>query len=184
MQWYLKVLKQYADFSGRARRTEFWMFVLFSAIVSIILGLIDTLIGTASFVGRGTSFTYSPGILQWLYGLAVLIPTLAVGVRRLHDTDRTGWWWLIWLIPIVGQIVLIVFWCIDGVRGPNRYGPDPKQEAMTGGYPKGGYPQGGYPQPGYTQGGYPQTGYPQPGYPLQPGHPQQQGHPGNPTPQA
>ena len=95
MQWYLKVLKQYADFSGRARRTEFWMFTLFSAIASIVLGLIDTLIGTSTMVATGSSVFYSPGLLQGIYALGVLIPTLAVTVRRLHDTDRTGWWLLI-----------------------------------------------------------------------------------------
>jgi uncharacterized membrane protein YhaH (DUF805 family) len=143
MQWYLKVLKEYANFSGRARRTEFWMFTLFSAIASIVLGLLDTLFGTATVYGNGTVVTFTPGILQGIYALAVLIPTLAVTVRRLHDTDRTGWWLLIGLIPIVGGIVLLVFMCLDGTRGPNRYGVDPKQDAMG---PQGGYAQQGYPQ--------------------------------------
>src|SRR4051794_39535806 len=192
MQWYLKVLKQYADFNGRARRTEFWMFVLFSAIASAILGLVDSLIGTARFIASGGYF-YSPGVLGGIYGLAVLVPTLAVGVRRLHDTDRSGWWWLLWLIPIVGQIILIVFWALDGTPGPNRYGPDPKQEVMAGGSPQGGYrqapghpqqgaPQQGAPQQGAPQQGAPQQGAPQQGYP-QTGQPQeQQQYPGNPTP--
>jgi uncharacterized membrane protein YhaH (DUF805 family) len=169
MQWYLKVLKQYADFSGRARRTEFWMFTLFSAIASIVLALIDTLIGTAAIYGSGAAYTFSPGILQGLYALAVLIPTLAVTVRRLHDQDRTGWWLLIGLIPVVGGIVLLVFMCLEGTRGPNQYGPDPKMDAMAGG------PQGGYPQQGYPQQGYPQQG----GYQQAP-----QQYPNNPTPQA
>src|SRR4051812_41956656 len=103
MQWYLKVLEHYADFNGRARRTEFWMFVLFSAIVSAVLGLVDSLFGTARFLGGG-GYLFLPGSIGLVYGLAVLVPTLAVGVRRLHDTDRTGWWLLLWLIPIVGQI--------------------------------------------------------------------------------
>jgi len=159
MQWYLKVLKQYADFSGRARRTEFWMFTLFSAIASIVLGLIDTLIGTSTMIATGSSYFYSPGLLQGIYALGVLIPTLAVTVRRLHDTDRTGWWLLIALIPFVGGIVLLVFMCLDGTRGPNQYGMDPKQQdAMGGGYPQQQAP--GYPQ----QGGYPQ----QQGYQGQP----------------
>jgi uncharacterized membrane protein YhaH (DUF805 family) len=159
MQWYLKVLKQYADFSGRARRTEFWMFALFNFIASAILSLVDTMIGTASYISSGGMF-YMPGILGAIYGLAVLVPSLAVAVRRLHDTDRTGWWLLIGLIPLVGLIVLIVFWATEGDRGPNQYGPDPKQDAMAGGYPQGGYPQ-------------------------QQGNPQQQGYQGQPPmPQA
>src|SRR4051794_17813646 len=170
MQWYLKVLKQYTDFNGRARRTEFWMFVLFSAIASAILGLVDSLIGTARFIASGGYF-YSPGVLGGIYGLAVLVPTLAVGVRRLHDTDRTGWWWLLWLIPIVGQIILIVFWALEGTPGPNQYGPDPKQDAMVGSYPQGGAP--------------PASGNVQQDAPQQAGQPQdQQQYPGNPAPQA
>src|SRR3954470_10390631 len=125
MQWYLKVLKEYANFSGRARRTEFWMFMLFNAIASLIVSVLDTLIGTASVVSTGSSVSFSPGLLGWIYGLAVLFPTLAVGARRLHDTDKSGWWWLLWLIPLVGQIILIVFWALDGTPGANRYGMNP-----------------------------------------------------------
>src|SRR3954453_11932685 len=184
MQWYLKVLKQYADFNGRARRTEFLMFVLFGAIASAILGLVDSLIGTARFIASGGYF-YSPGVLGLIYGLAVLVPTIAVGVRRLHDTDRSGWWWLLWLIPIVGQIILIVFWALDGTPGPNRYGPDPKQEAMAVGSPPGGYPQAsGHPQQAHPPQSAQQQGAPQQGY-SQTGQPwEQQQYPGNPTPRA
>jgi len=180
MQWYLKVLKQYADFNGRARRTEFWMFTLFSVIASIVLALVDTLIGTATFVGSGSAFVYSPGLLGGLYALAVLIPSLAVTVRRLHDQDKSGWFILLGLIPFVGGIIVLVFMCLEGTQGPNRYGPDPKQEAMVG----GGYPQGGYPQQGYPQQGYPQAGYQQPGYPQQQGYPQAGYQQQPPTPQA
>jgi uncharacterized membrane protein YhaH (DUF805 family) len=126
MQWYIKVLKQYADFSGRARRTEFWMFVLVNFLVSIVLSIIDTLIGTATVVGGSGMVSFSPGLLGGIYSLAVLIPSLAVGCRRLHDTDRTGWWQLIAIIPIIGAIVLIVFWAQDGQRMPNKYGVNPK----------------------------------------------------------
>jgi uncharacterized membrane protein YhaH (DUF805 family) len=126
MQWYIKVLKQYADFSGRARRTEFWMFVLINFLVSIVLGIIDSLIGTATVVGSSGMVSFSPGLLGGIYGLAVLIPSLAVGCRRLHDTDRTGWWQLIAVIPLIGAIVLIVFWAQDGQRMPNKYGVNPK----------------------------------------------------------
>jgi uncharacterized membrane protein YhaH (DUF805 family) len=120
VSWYLEALKKYAVFSGRARRTEFWYFVLFNIIVTIVLSLIDTLLGTFNVL-RGV------GLLSGIYGLAVLIPTLAVIVRRLHDVDRTGWWIFIGLIPLIGAIVLLVFELTPGTPGSNRYGPDPKQ---------------------------------------------------------
>ena len=120
MSWYLEALKKYAVFSGRARRMEYWYFVLFNLIVAFVLALIDTLLGTTTGV---SSF----GLLSGIYGLAVLIPTLAVLVRRLHDIDRTGWWILINLIPLVGTIVLLVFALTPGTPGSNQYGPDPKQ---------------------------------------------------------
>ena len=120
MSWYLEALKKYAVFSGRARRMEYWYFVLFNLIVAFVLALIDTLLGTTTGV---SSF----GLLSGIYGLAVLIPTLAVLVRRLHDIDRTGWWILINLIPLVGTIVLLVFALTPGTPGSNRFGLDPKQ---------------------------------------------------------
>jgi uncharacterized membrane protein YhaH (DUF805 family) len=118
MNWYIGVLKKYAVFTGRARRTEFWMFVLFSFIISLILGAIDNFVGTV--IGANV------GVLGTIYGLAVLIPSLAVGVRRLHDTNRTGWWWLIGLIPLIGAIILIVFFAQDSQSGDNQHGPNPK----------------------------------------------------------
>ena len=120
MSYYLEALKKYAVFSGRSRRAEFWYFVLFNLIVAIVLSLIDRLIGTFS----GAS---NIGILSGIYSLAVLIPTLALWVRRLHDIDRTGWWVLINLIPLIGTIVLLVFALTPGTPGSNQYGPDPKQ---------------------------------------------------------
>ena len=120
MSWYLEALKKYAVFSGRARRMEYWYFVLFNLIVAFVLALIDTLLGTTTGV---SSF----GLLSGLYGLAVLIPTLALWVRRLHDIDRTGWWLLINLVPLIGTIVLLVFALTPGTPGSNQYGPDPKQ---------------------------------------------------------
>ena len=120
MSWYLEVLKKYAVFSGRARRAEYWYFVLFNIIVAIVLSLIDTLLGTFNFM-QGV------GLLSGLYSLAVLIPTLAVTVRRLHDVDRSGWWIFINLIPLIGFIVLLVFAVTDGTPGSNRYGPNPKE---------------------------------------------------------
>ena len=136
MNWYLKVLKQYVDFSGRARRTEFWMFWLFNIIAVIVLTVLENLIGLGSFrgaaSGTGVSFTTSFGVLSGIYSLAVLLPALGVAVRRLHDTDRSGWWILIGLIPFVGGIVLLVFYCLAGTPGPNKHGADPKGVLSAG----------------------------------------------------
>ncbi len=131
MQWYLKVLRQYADFSGRARRTEFWMFVLFNAIALIILGILDNLLGFSTTTMGTGSIAVSGGILTAIYQLAVLIPSLAVGARRLHDTGKSGWWQLLALIPLVGAIILIVFWATAGDPSPNQHGVNPKQASGT-----------------------------------------------------
>lgn len=118
MNWYLHVLANYAVFRGRAGRPEYWYFVLFNVIASILLAILDAMIGTVigfeEFV-----------LLGGIYALAVLVPSIAVTVRRLHDTDRSGWWFLISLIPFVGVIVLIVFMVKQGTAGPNRFGPPP-----------------------------------------------------------
>ena len=118
MGWYLEALKKYAVFGGRSRRKEYWYFVLFSLIVSLVLSAIDALLGTFG--------STNVGLLGGIYGLAVLIPSIAVSVRRLHDIDRTGWWVLIGLVPVIGTIVLLVFAASDGTPGENRFGPDPK----------------------------------------------------------
>ena len=109
MNWnyYVEVLKKYAVFEGRARRAEFWTFALVNLIVTIVLNLIS-------------------GIVGGIYGLAVLVPSLAVGARRLHDTGRSGWWQLIGLVPLIGIIVLIVFFVQDSQPGSNEHGPNPK----------------------------------------------------------
>jgi uncharacterized membrane protein YhaH (DUF805 family) len=119
MSWYLEVLKKYAVFEGRARRTEFWMFYLINLVITLVLIGIDALIGTL-IPQAGV------GVLQGLYSLAVLIPSIAVTVRRLHDTGRTGWWILIGLIPVIGGIVLLIFMVLDSEPGANQYGPNPK----------------------------------------------------------
>ena len=119
MNWYLQALKKYADFSGRARRKEYWFFVLFNIIISVVLTVCDVFMGTYSAAA-------SIGILTGIYTLAVLIPGIAVSVRRLHDTDRSGWWLLIVLVPLIGWIVLLIFMLIDGQPGQNAYGPSPK----------------------------------------------------------
>lgn len=120
MDWYLKVLKQYAVFSGRARRKEYWMFVLFNLIVSFIIGIVTGIIGVAT----GSDLS----IVSFLYGAAVMLPSIAVGVRRLHDIDRSGWWLLLSFIPILGWIVLLVFHVKDSTPGENEYGANPKGE--------------------------------------------------------
>jgi len=117
MSWYLAVLKKYAVFSGRARRKEYWFFILFNLIITIVLTFID---GAMGGLGEG-----GIGILSGIYSLAVFLPSLAVTIRRLHDTDRTGWWFLIAFIPLIGAIVLLVFMVLDGTPADNRYGPDP-----------------------------------------------------------
>jgi uncharacterized membrane protein YhaH (DUF805 family) len=119
------VLSQYAGFGGRARRAEYWWFALFSVIVGIATSILDVALGT-DFEG---SFT-SNGMFSLVANLALLVPSLAVGVRRLHDTDRSGWWILIGLIPLIGAIVLLVFFVQDGTPGQNRFGPSPKYPAM------------------------------------------------------
>jgi uncharacterized membrane protein YhaH (DUF805 family) len=116
--WYMQALKKYAVFSGRARRKEYWFFVLWFLIISIVLAIIDGVVGLR--IGEARL-----GVLQGLYALALLIPSLAVAVRRLHDTGRTGWWLLIVLIPLV-NIVLLVFMFLDSQPGDNEYGPSPK----------------------------------------------------------
>ena len=118
MNWYLEVLRKYAVFSGRARRQEYWMFVLVNLIIGIVLGFVDRMLG----LKMGGSF----GLLGALYSLAVLIPSLAVGVRRLHDTGRSGWWVLIAIIPFLGWLVLLFFAVQDSEPRDNQYGPNPK----------------------------------------------------------
>jgi uncharacterized membrane protein YhaH (DUF805 family) len=106
-------LSKYANFQGRALRSEYWYFVLFLFIVDIVAYLIDM-----GIFGRP--------LLYGLASLALLLPSLAVGVRRLHDTDRSGWWLLISFIPLIGAIVLIVWFCTQGTQGPNRFGEEPR----------------------------------------------------------
>jgi uncharacterized membrane protein YhaH (DUF805 family) len=117
MHYYTDVLKKYTLFSGRATRTEFWMFILLSFIASAILGVVDRAL-------KGN-------ILENIYSLAVLLPSLAVTSRRLHDMGKSFWWVLINLIPIVGWIMSIVFLATDSQPGQNMYGPNPKETPMT-----------------------------------------------------
>lgn len=166
MEWMFMPLKRYADFSGRSRRMEFWMWQLFQVIVYVAVFLIAILAGGGAMMGGGdpTAMAAAGGVvlivflLYLLYALAVLIPSIAVAVRRLHDTNRTGWWILAPLAPylvafvaglmaigspdmagvlgvvavvcmlaaFVLAIVLLVFYFLEGTKGPNQYGADPK----------------------------------------------------------
>lgn len=112
VKWYIDVLKKYAVFNGRARRKEYWMYTLFNCIALVVLVCIGVAVDNV--------------IPQLLYVIAIALPSLGVTVRRLHDTGKSGWLALIGIVPMVGGIVLLAFTCIDGDRGPNAYGPDPK----------------------------------------------------------
>ena len=124
MEWYLKVMRDnYANFSGRARRKEYWMFVLVQTIVMIGLMILDSFLGL-DFELQGISLGY--GYL-YLIGLIVhFIPSLAVVVRRLHDVGKSGWFYFIFLIPLIGVIWLLVLYCTEGQKQDNKWGPDPK----------------------------------------------------------
>ena len=123
MSWYLAVLKKYAVFSGRARRKEFWMFALFNFLFAIVFGYLDRLLGTEMEGGR-------VGLLGGIYALVVLLPWLAVSIRRLHDTGKRGWWFLVVLIPVIGGIWLFFLLVTDSQPGANQYGPNPKEDAI------------------------------------------------------
>lgn len=122
MEWFLKVVKNYAGFSGRAQRKEYWMFILFYMVFSILAGVVDGVIGTS-------------GALQGALGLGLFVPSLAVLIRRLHDVGKSGWFFFVALIPMVGGIWLIITLAKDGDPGSNAYGENPKEtggaEAMT-----------------------------------------------------
>ncbi|WP_416191706.1 DUF805 domain-containing protein [Neisseria sp. CCUG12390] len=121
MSWYLKVLKNYAGFGGRARRKEFWMFTLVNVIIAFVLGMVDAVLGT-----------FDPetgiGLLGAVYALAVLLPSIAVTTRRLHDTNRSGWWQLLYFIPLIGVLVVLIFTLLEGTPGDNHFGADPKAD--------------------------------------------------------
>ena len=120
MNWFLVAVKQkYADFTGRATRSEYWYFVLFYLLLSAGLMVVDALLGWFNS-------ELGIGVLSGIYTLALMIPSLSVTVRRLHDTGRSAWWLLVGLIPIVGGIVLLVFFVQDSQDGVNGYGTNPK----------------------------------------------------------
>ncbi len=121
MSWYLKVLKNYVGFSGRASRKEYWMFYLFNFIATIITEALDF------FLMNNNGFP----VITLLYTLAILLPSLGVVWRRLHDTGRSGGWFFISFVPFVGGIILLVFTCLDSEPNDNMYGPNPKMDSMS-----------------------------------------------------
>ena len=115
MNWFIDcITKNYVNFNGRARRKEYWMFVLFSALLCIVTVIIDRMIG-------------GPYIVTSIFSLAIFLPNLAVTVRRLHDTDKSGWWVLLQFIPYLGGIIILIFCLIDSTPGTNQYGENPKE---------------------------------------------------------
>ena len=123
MDMMLAPLKKYADFQGRARRQEYWMWTLGVVIVTFVL---EAIFFAAGGPRGGNIITALIGLVLLVFCLAIFIPALAVAFRRLHDTDRSAWWLLIGFVPLLGAIALIVFYCMDGTPGPNKFGPDPK----------------------------------------------------------
>ena len=119
MKWFQLAFSKYAQFHGRSRRKEYWYFALFAVIFNIVLTVLDLVLGTYHE-------EFGIGILSGLYSLAILVPGIAVSVRRLHDTGRTGWWYLLLLLPVIGAIVLLIFFVQDSEPGTNAYGPNPK----------------------------------------------------------
>ena len=123
MNWYLKVLNQYSDFNSRARRKEYWMFALVNFIISMLIVGVDNALGFSfNYIGNVSG----TGVFNLLYNLLILIPSLAVAVRRLHDIGKSGWMLLIGLIPLVGVIWLLILLLRDSEARENKYGPNPK----------------------------------------------------------
>ncbi len=122
LDYFKKVWINYAEFDGRARRSEYWYYVLFLMLAFLLLGFFSAVIG--GLFGENAAFL---GMIPiGLLGLASIIPSIAVAVRRLHDTGRNRWWYLVTFIPAVGGFILLILMCLDGEIGSNQYGPDPK----------------------------------------------------------
>ena len=121
MKWMFLPLKRIGDFRGRSRRREFWMFTLFEVAVICATGFVDRALGEA----RGE------GIIGSLVILAFMVPSVMVPIRRLHDTDRSGWWIWVSLVPVLGSLALLALFCMEGTGGTNRYGEDPKDADIS-----------------------------------------------------
>jgi len=119
MDWYLMALKKYADFKGRSQRKEYWMFTLFNLLAFFVLSIVGSVLGDQA------------ELLTGIYSLGVLLPSIAVTVRRLHDIGRSGWWALLMVVPVVGALVLVVFALQDSQPEANEYGPNPKALAAS-----------------------------------------------------
>jgi len=139
MEWMILPLKRYFDFRGRSRRREFWMFVVLEIVLITIAMFVDVALG----YGQADSYAHatdgysagfsvnSQGPVTIIAMLALFIPAIAVAARRLHDTERSAWWLLLFFVPLFGWIALLVFYCLEGTSGPNRFGEDPKGRAPT-----------------------------------------------------
>src|SRR5690606_9458415 len=115
LEWMLMPIKRYTDFSGRSRRKEYWMYLLGVIIAAIVLSIIESIVGLSGMVGG----VYGP--LTTIFLLGIIIPSIAVQVRRFHDQDKSGWFVLLGLIPFIGGLILLVFMCLEGTKGPNRF---------------------------------------------------------------
>lgn len=115
MEWMLLPFKRYADFSGRSRRKEYWMFFLLIIAAYFVIAIVGSILGETAM-----------SVLLLIFALGVIVPSLAVQVRRFHDQDKSGWFVLLGFIPLVGGLIVLVFMCLEGTNGPNQYGPDPK----------------------------------------------------------
>jgi uncharacterized membrane protein YhaH (DUF805 family) len=130
LPWMLLPFRRYAEFSGRSRRREYWLFVLFNWIVALLFGAVLGIAMLFLYLADASEDTmmltcFIMAVPYALYSLWVIIPGLALSIRRLHDLDKSGWALLIGLIPLVGGILLLIWYCTEGTRGPNLYGPDP-----------------------------------------------------------
>ncbi|MCC8180154.1 MAG: DUF805 domain-containing protein [Planctomycetes bacterium] len=123
-QWYMRAWRRWKDFSGRARRKEYWTFVIINTVFTFLLQT-----GVQYFTDE-TGYTFGIGhvlnIIAWLFSLFILIPGLAVSYRRMHDRGKSGWWLLLYIIPLIGWLILVIMFVQDSQPGPNRYGPNPK----------------------------------------------------------
>jgi hypothetical protein len=134
MNWMLLPYRRYFDFAGRSRRKEYWSFALFYVLVYLALSVLfgsNEVVRTPTGFGYGSRLIGGAGLVGSLFALLTFVPSLAVSVRRLHDQDRSGWLMLLGLIPLLGGFALLVLMCLEGTRGTNRYGADPKDPSSA-----------------------------------------------------